>query len=360
MKANSCDIIIPVWNEPDVTRECIDSIARHTHYPYRLVVIDNASAEPARSYLAGLKRRGDMTVELIRNETNLGFVKAVNQGIRFSDAPYICIMNNDTIATDGWLEAMIKAMETNSGVGLINPTSNTFSHYPDDNETIDEYAARLRLFSDAIQELHCCRFFCTVIKREILEKLGPLDEIYHLGYFDDTDYCKRAQALGYRTARAKSAYVYHKENTTFKKLADNSALFKANENIFLKRWGRHVRVGYFVDKVRSRERIEAIAIDVARRGHQVFIFIKKGLEWPVGLDHYNIVKVEVSPRLFGIVSLYKILKRKKKKALEILLTDNPLFGAVLNILKFLHGADLFVSAGKEELVDRLKERSSVF
>ncbi|MDD5136154.1 MAG: glycosyltransferase family 2 protein [Candidatus Omnitrophica bacterium] len=360
MKENSCDIIMPVWNEPDVTRECVDSIVEHTRYPYRLVIIDNASDAPTKEYLLSLNGRADVKAEIIRNEENLGFVKAVNQGIRFSDAPYICIMNNDTVATEGWLETMVAAMEGHKDVGLINPTSNTFSHDPDAGETIDQYAAKLRRFTNKVQELHCCRFFCTVIKREVLEKLGPLDEIYHLGYFDDTDYCKRAQGLGYRTARAKGAYVYHKENTSFKKLRDNSALFKANEKIFLERWGRHVRVGYFLDKIRSKEKINEVAVEAARSGHQIFLFIKKGLEWPVGLDHYDIVRVDVNPHLFGIVSIYKILKRKKKKGIEVLLTDSPLFGAVLNLTRFLHGSDVFVNVRKEALMDRLKERSKIF
>ena len=112
MQKNSCDIIIPVWNELDATAECINSIVKHTHYPYRLVIIDNASDAPTRDYLRSLRDRKEINLELIRNERNLGFVKAVNQGIVLSDAPYLCIMNNDTVATAGWLEVMINAMES--------------------------------------------------------------------------------------------------------------------------------------------------------------------------------------------------------------------------------------------------------
>jgi GT2 family glycosyltransferase len=360
MQNSGCDIIIPVWNELVVTTECIDSIVRHTHYPYRLVIIDNASDAPTRDYLRSLKDRKGLRVELIRNEKNLGFVKAVNQGIDFAVAPYVCIMNNDTVATDGWLDIMIGAVEDNADVGLLNPTSNTFSHYPDSGESIEDFALRLRSFKSEIQELHCCRFFCTVIKREVLEKLGGLDEAYNLGYFDDTDYCKRAQRAGYRTARAKGAYVHHKENTSFKNLEDNKALFDSNEKIFLQRWGRHVRVGYFLDKIRSTGKINDIAVDVARSGHQIFLFIKKGLPWPVKLDHYDIVKVAVNPHLFGLVSILKVLKRKKKKKLEILVTDNPLFGAFLKISKPLHGSEVFVGAGAGRLVEELKARAKVY
>ena len=93
---------------------------------------------------------------------------------------------------------------------------------------------------------------------------------------------------------------------------------------------------------------------------EVFIFIKKSLEWPITLDHYDIVKVDVNPYLFSFVSIYKILKKKKKKGIEVLLTDSPIFGAILNMTKFLHGSDVFVNVRKEALMDRLKERSKVF
>ena len=99
-----CDIIIPVWNQPEATRECIESIVRGTNYPYRLILVDNGSGPETRSYLEELRKRPAPEVKLIRNEENLGYIKAVNQGLKASDAPYVCLMNNDTIPGAGWLE----------------------------------------------------------------------------------------------------------------------------------------------------------------------------------------------------------------------------------------------------------------
>jgi len=127
---SKCDIIIPVWNQLDVTRECVTSIMKHTAYPYRLIIIDNASDAPTASYLDSLKSAKDLDLMLIRNSRNLGFVKAVNQGIGASDAPYLCIMNNDTIATAGWLNELVDVIEANKEMGLINPSSNTSGQYP--------------------------------------------------------------------------------------------------------------------------------------------------------------------------------------------------------------------------------------
>ncbi len=357
---DKCDIIIPVWNQLEVTRECVDSILKNTAYPYRLILVDNGSEKDTEDYLAGLKAKHGLDLLLIRNNKNLGFVKAVNQGMVASDVPYLCIMNNDTIATEGWLTEMMDVMARNPEIGLLNPSSNTSGQYPPDNMSIDDYGLSLRKFKGEVQELYTCRGFCMILRRGVLDALGVLDETYHLGYFDDTDYCKRAQKNGYRTARAKASYVYHKENATFKELDNNSALFKANEKIFFSRWGRSVRVAYFVDRPDNGKKVDAMATDLARSGHQIMVFIKKGIKWPVRLDHFDIRRFDVNPFLFGILSIYKILKRKKKKKLDILVTDNRAFGAALKAMKSLHGSDVFIDPDRDALFEAIKAKSKDF
>lgn len=358
--AERCDIIIPVWNQLEVTRECVDSIVMHTKREFRLIIIDNASEPDTAAYLDGLKGEKWLDPLLIRNGKNLGFVKAVNQGIVASDAPYLCIMNNDTIATEGWLEEMISVVKARPEIGLLNPSSNTSGQFPGPGQSIDGYAASLKPLNGEIQELYNCRGFCMLAKRATINRIGLLDEVYHVGYYDDTDYSKRAQKLGYRTARAKAAYVYHKENVSFKMLDNNSDLFKSNERIFFERWGRHVRVGYVLDKAGDRAGIDDIAISVARSGHQILLFMKKGLEWPVSVDHFDIRRFEVNPVFFTPVAIYKILKRRKKKPIEVLLTDNPAFGAIMKSMKALHGADVMVSPRKDELMALLEKKSREF
>ena len=99
----ACDIIIPVFDQLELTGRCLESIKARTGSPYRLILIDNASAGGTRDFLEGF-RASNSNVTLIRNEENLGWVKAINQGMRLSTAPYVCIMNNDTVVrSDGWL-----------------------------------------------------------------------------------------------------------------------------------------------------------------------------------------------------------------------------------------------------------------
>lgn len=356
-----CDIIIPVWNELDATRECIDSILKHTgDYPYRLIIIDNASDSKTSYYLNSLKNVNGLNVLLVLNKENQGFVKAVNQGIKISEMPYLCIMNNDTIATDGWLKKMAAVMDEYPDIGLLNPSSNTSGQFPGTGESIDSYALSLEHFKTEIQELYTCRGFCMLLRREVVENIGLLDEIYHLGYFDDTDYCKKAQAKGYRTARAKASYVYHKENTSFKNMSNNKDLFKDNERIFFRRWGRPLRVGYFAGGRDREDKINDIATNVARSGHQIVVFLKRGSIWPVRLDHFDIRKYETRPLLFWAASIYKILKSKKKKKLDVLVTDDAMFGNILKAMGSVHGSDVVINPEKDKLIALLAAKSQAF
>ncbi|MGB2706209.1 MAG: glycosyltransferase family 2 protein [Candidatus Omnitrophota bacterium] len=323
-----CDIIIPVWNHPDLTRGCIDSIKRHTRFPYRIVAVDNASDPPTRDYLDSLQKH-DGRVVVIRNEKNEGFVKAVNQGMRFSDAGYVCILNNDTVVTDGWLGEMVDILRKNDGIGIINPSSNTSCQFPGEMD-IDTYAETLKTLKGEYQELYTCRAFAMVVERKVIDEIGYLDDVYGMGYFDDTDYCKRAQKLGFRTVRAKASYVYHKERQSFDKIKERSAIFSENEDKFIRKWGRQLRVAYILPVLGKTDEIKKISSNInriAKIGHQVWIFTKRGIDPRLMLiDHENIRFFYYPGIFFPLTVLYKVWKRKKKKKLHMIVTnDGPIF-----------------------------------
>jgi GT2 family glycosyltransferase len=359
MQKNSCDIIIPVWNALNVTVRCVDSILKNTNYPYKLIVIDNGSNRETADYLTGLRNKPGLQIELVRNEKNLGFVKAINQGMRLSVAPYLCLMNNDTMAANGWLEEIVKVADSRADIGIVNPSSNTFGQYAGD-ESIEEYAAGLKRFTGQAQGLHTARGFCMLIKRAVIEKIGLFDESFGMGYFEETDFSCRAHKVGFSIVRAKGAYVCHEENISFKELKDNKTIFAANEKIFFERWGRPVRIGYFTDKAASKERIGIIAGQMAAAGHQIYIFIKKGLDWPVTSDHINVRKVNLGPVFFGLESIYSVFKRKRKKRLEILITDNEFLGKVLRVLRRLHGSEVMVKPRVDSLSQLAANLSKVY
>ena len=99
---------------------------------------------------------------------------------------------------------------------------------------------------------------------------------------------------------------------------------------------------------------------MARAGHQINIFLKKGLEWPVTLDHFDIRRVDINPVIFAAASISKVLKRRKKKKLEVLITDDLLFGKVLEALKVLHGSDVLITPDRDMLKRLLEVKTKQF
>ena len=198
----SYDIIIPVWNQMQLTKECIDSIIRHTSLPYRLIIIDNGSQGQTKEYLEGLTRDNEILVTLLRNETNLGYIRAVNQGLNSSCGDYVCLLNNDTRVKDGWLEELINVAKNNPKIGIV--TARSKKKYKNENKQKGSWI-----------EIGFATGFCMLIKRVVIQKIGLLDEAYGIGFWEDTDYCQRAKNAGYICALAKSAYVYHHAHRTF-------------------------------------------------------------------------------------------------------------------------------------------------
>ena len=222
-----CDIIIPIWNQPEATASCIDGVIKNTRYPHRLILVDNGSGEETRGYLDSLKAKGNAEMDIVRNERNQGFIKAVNRGLRISEAHYACILNNDTEPADAWLSELVEFAEMHPDVGLLNPLCNG---HVERKLTINEYAKELSISNKGkYMEMNQCQGFCMLVKKQLKDRIGYLDERFGLGGFDDTDYSRRAQAAGYRCVSVHSSYVYHREHASFDKMGNRKSIQSESE-----------------------------------------------------------------------------------------------------------------------------------
>jgi GT2 family glycosyltransferase len=338
----SCDIIIPVWNEPVHTKRCIESIVSRTRFPYRLIMVDNASGPDTAGYLR--ETAAATGAVYIRNTRNEGFVRAANRGLERSDAPYACIMNNDTIATEGWLTEMVKVAGLDEAIGIVNPSSNNLGQHTG-RLTPEEYAGTIRRLSGQFIEMGACLGFCMLIKRELLGKIGRFDEIYERGNFEETDYCRRAEREGYYCVRAKGAYVYHHMKTSFVKFGDYEESFRRNREIFNRRWGRPRRVLYIVTRRSDKlfDRMGREALRSARGGNWVWFFCKKGGERPAVREHSNIRFISVPEAFFGWNCLVRILKKKKR--FDSIYADDPRLAQRIKSYGRFHGAETKLMGG---------------
>lgn len=203
------DIVIPHLGADDritdLCRACLRSIARCSTADYRLIFIDNAS--PAYQFERILPYLEEMPHLLVRNTRNLGFVKATNQGIWLSTAPFVVLMNNDTEAVEGWLEKLEAPITADPRIGLTGPRTTTPNSWQGRAPAGEGY----RILPPGAM----LAYFCTMFQRKVFDRLGVLDESYGVGFGDDDEFSRRAQRAGYHLALVQDLVIPHHHRTTF-------------------------------------------------------------------------------------------------------------------------------------------------
>ena len=228
---NSVDIIIPVYKGFDETLRCLHTVltAENTAGA-NLIVIDDASPDPDLSAkLSELAEAGLFT--LLVNETNLGFVKTANRGMRLNTARDIVLLNSDTEVYDFWLDQILAHAASDTTIASITPLSNnaTICSYP---VTLENNNYHIEIGGPAINQI---AFevnkgqavdvptgvgFCMYIRREALSQTGYFDEFnFAKGYGEENDFCMRTAQGGWRNVLALDTYVRHHGEVSFGKSA---------------------------------------------------------------------------------------------------------------------------------------------
>ncbi|MCX5686436.1 MAG: glycosyltransferase family 2 protein [Candidatus Omnitrophica bacterium] len=320
-----CDIILPVCDQFEFTKNCVESILVNTPLGFRLIVVNNGTNELTIAYLAGVKEKlGDRLI-VIQNSANLGWVKALNQGIAISKAPYLVFQNDDTVVTAGWLTKMIGILERDKRIGIVNPSwEGRPRHMP-----IEEYGALLESkYRGAFIETDWARGFCVVLKKEVVEKIGNIDEIYGLAYFDDVDFSVRAINAGFLVVLALDTYVYHHRNVTFFEVLKGkkwNELHEKNKLIYYKRWGRPLKVAMVLgarscDDDAVLDKISETVFYLARKQHHIDIWSPR--DRVDKFRHTNVSLRSCGPltRLASSLELYLNSKKKPEKRYSAVFT----------------------------------------
>lgn len=238
-------VIIVTYNNLALTRLCLESLFRNTEYPnYEVIVVDNSSSDDTQSYLLKLTAY-HKNLKIILNETNLGFAKANNQGIRQSSGDYIVLLNNDAIAPRGWLSRLLKHLD-DPKVGMVGPVTNFVGNeaklqvgYRTWGE-MEEFAQNQAWGNHGrIADIHMLAMFCVAMRRDVFEEVGELDEQFGVGMFEDDDYSIRVKQKGYRVICAADAFVHHFGRAAFGKLIRSGhydRIFDENREKFERKW----------------------------------------------------------------------------------------------------------------------------
>ena len=239
-------VIILTYNNIEFTKTCLDSLALFTDYPdWELILVDNASSDATPAYLTSYAQEHS-NVKVILNSTNVGFPAGNNIGIKAATGEYLVLLNNDTYVTRGWLTDFLRPLRLDPRLGLVSPVTNNIGNeakidicYKDLNEMADAAFRYTSTHSRQLYPVEKVAFFCAAMRRDVLDKVGLLDEAFGRGFFEDDDYCNRVCQAGYRIAITEDVFIHHQLAASFNALPNNGreALLAKNRVIYEAKWG---------------------------------------------------------------------------------------------------------------------------
>ena len=222
------------WNGWADTLACVASLKQQNYRSLHVLVVDNDSSDDSLAHLANCCS----AEELLRATRNDGFAAGCNLGIRVAlkaGADFVWLLNNDTTAPVDTLSLLLKTTSTtvdaaerkvrkagHSHPGLVGTVLH-FMHEPARVQawgggTVKRWLGYTTHFvkPTSLPSDGFLTFASVLIRREVFEEIGLLDERFFM-YFEDADFCFRAQSAGWAVAVAPETAVLHKEGGSTRK-----------------------------------------------------------------------------------------------------------------------------------------------
>ena len=293
IRGKHASLVVVTHGGVAITRLCLESVLA-AGGDFELLVVDNGSTDGMRDYLRRLSRRHQQ-VRVVLNRENRGFGPACNQGLELASTDRLVLLNNDTMVAPGWLPRLLAHLEDPS-VGLVGPATNRSGDesevtvaYRSWGDYLAEAAARARARSGQALEVQTLTLLCAALRRDVLERVGTLDERFEVGMLEDDDYSERLRAGGYRLLCADDVLVHHFGEGSFGRLVPSGRrdrVLEANKRRFEEKWGRpwrpyrHRENGAYAELV---ARVRRLATELLPDGATVLV-VSRGDEELLRLD----------------------------------------------------------------------------
>lgn len=241
-------VIIPVYNNWSVTADCLRSLMMTSNAtPFRIVVVDDGSTDQTASELGRIEG-----ITIAGDGANHGFLRAVHAGVNATSEEYVVLLNNDTIVTDGWLDALVESADHDSSIGIVG----SMLLYPDgllqeagslifnDGRGINYGKGDIpaRAWYQFPREVDYCSGASLLIRRSTWTATGGFDLSFAPAYYEETDLAFAARAAGFRVLYQPASVVFHLEGETYGR-EDNperAALLARNKTRLLEKWGEEI------------------------------------------------------------------------------------------------------------------------
>lgn len=204
-------IIILTYNHFEHTRRCVDSVRNYTAGAnYEVIVVDNNSTDGTKDWL-----REQKDIQYISNPWNYGRARSINQGIRMAEGRSILLLSSSAFVTPNWIDNLACCLYSSSFIGSVGPLSNEDSNYnimKSPSENIQDAAGFPQGFNRCNPQKWVDKdrlsSFCIMVRREIIDEIGLLDERYFPEYYEVDDYFLRMKLAGYRVMLCMDTFIY--------------------------------------------------------------------------------------------------------------------------------------------------------
>ncbi|MGC9359919.1 MAG: glycosyltransferase family 2 protein [Anaerolineae bacterium] len=246
-------VAIVTWNARDVIQACLDSLFAHAGgLSIQVVVVDNASSDGT----VELIECDYPWVTLIANTENLGFAAASNQALPLLDAPYLMLLNPDTVVHSGALRTLSCYLDEHPTVAAVGPKVVhpamrlqvlSCGYQPSVRTVINQYAGLSRLFpersafrgvnllmglhDDRPREVEWLSGVCLMVRRSVVTSVGLLSERWFM-YAEDMDWSHRMRQAGWRLYHVPQAVIEHHLGHSAAKNARVSTMWVTSQRSF--------------------------------------------------------------------------------------------------------------------------------
>ena len=241
-------IVMVVWNQIGYAKLAVEYILKNSPPSnFELVIVDNGSRPNVLAYFDSIRDKA--SINYVRNEENLGPIRGINQGIKAAKYDYIAVIHTDVLILEsGWLEKITSVMKKDPAIGIaglagrkeiyktgcVNEDSLKHDLQDDDlNDPMTEDVAQVAVLDG----------LCFVMRRELIDKIGGLDETYGYMHCYDLDVSMQSIAAGFKNVVVKVPALHlanggmTRKTREYKKIVkDDYGLLKKNCKIFAHKW----------------------------------------------------------------------------------------------------------------------------
>ncbi len=236
-------IIIPVYNNWQITENCLRSLSRQSFsVPVQILVVDDGSSDETPERLREIPG-----IKIVTQPKNAGYMYAIRAGVTAATSEFVLLLNNDVVVCDDWLEPLL-ARARDPRIGAVG----SMLLFP--NGSLQEAGALL--FSDATganfgkgddprrpwyqtpHQVDYCSGASLLVRKKAWEEVGGFDVEFAPAYYEETDFCFALRAAGYSVWFEPGSRLFHLEGASYgtELSPERQALLEKNRQRLLTKW----------------------------------------------------------------------------------------------------------------------------